>query len=325
MAVGALATGGFLHGDEHLAGALEDSEDRLGVAEDVAGAEEAHHAALHAEDGGLGADGRARALGVGELLAGADGAEGDVVGDDHADGGLDLLGGGLEHRAEGGRAGDRAVDDVIDLVGFEGEDLGEAAADFVEEEHAADGGRAVEARELRGGDGDTVEVVVAELTGDVPERGVVAEVGAVGVPLADGRAVGGDGFLGLDGDRGAEDGGAVVLGAERGSEGAAAVGGRAVGQGFAAEEVRGIRAEGEGGDAAEAGVGVEEFDAIEDGTIGIGEALVARAGPHEIEGVVGDAEGLVGVARERDVGVGVDERGGCGVGGVGGHGGLTKG
>jgi hypothetical protein len=52
---------------------------------------------------------------------------------------------------------------------------------------------------LGGGDGDGVEVVVAELAGGVAELGVVAEVGAVGVPLADGGAVGEIAFSGADG------------------------------------------------------------------------------------------------------------------------------
>jgi len=53
---------------------------------------------------------------VAELLAGADGAEGNVVGHHHPDGTLDLRGGGAHHRAERGGGGDGPVDDVVDLV-----------------------------------------------------------------------------------------------------------------------------------------------------------------------------------------------------------------
>jgi hypothetical protein len=49
---------------EHLAGAFEDAEDRLGVAEDVARAHETSHGTLDAEDRDFGADRGARALAV---------------------------------------------------------------------------------------------------------------------------------------------------------------------------------------------------------------------------------------------------------------------
>jgi hypothetical protein len=97
------------------------------------------------------------------------------------------------------------VHDVVDLVGLEAEDLGEAAADLVVADHALRA-FARRRRHLGGGDGDGVEVVVPELAGGVAALGVVAEVGAVGVPLADGGAVGEDGLLGADEDFGAEHG-----------------------------------------------------------------------------------------------------------------------
>jgi hypothetical protein len=48
-----LALGGALTALNIWPGALEDAEDRLGVAEDVARAEEAGHRALDASDGGI--------------------------------------------------------------------------------------------------------------------------------------------------------------------------------------------------------------------------------------------------------------------------------
>jgi hypothetical protein len=52
-----------------------------------------------------------------------------------------------------GGGGDRAVDDVVDLVGLEAEDLGEAAADLVEEDHARRANMPSLPISLGGGDG----------------------------------------------------------------------------------------------------------------------------------------------------------------------------
>ena len=75
---------------------------------------------------------------------------------------------------------------VVDLVGLEGEDLGQAAADLVDQDHAANGKGTVLPGEVGGGDGHRIEVVVAELAGGVAELGAEAEVGAVGVPFPHG-------------------------------------------------------------------------------------------------------------------------------------------
>ena len=60
---------------------------------------------------------------------------------------------------------------------------------------------AVAAGELGGGDGDGIEIVVAELAGGRVAGRVVAEVGAVGVPLAHGRRAGEHRLFGLHAHR----------------------------------------------------------------------------------------------------------------------------
>lgn len=78
-----------------------ESEDGLRVSEDVLRTDEASHGSLDAHDGRLGGQGGGGALGVAELLPGADGSEGDVVGAEHADARFDLLWGGAEKGAVG--------------------------------------------------------------------------------------------------------------------------------------------------------------------------------------------------------------------------------
>mmetsp|Transcript_95273 Transcript_95273/g.246710 ORF Transcript_95273/g.246710 Transcript_95273/m.246710 type:complete len:242 (-) Transcript_95273:472-1197(-) len=72
-------------------GGLEEAEDGLRVPEDVARADEAAHRPAHREHGGLCGDRCRGALGVRELLACADRAEGHVMSHGHADGALNLL------------------------------------------------------------------------------------------------------------------------------------------------------------------------------------------------------------------------------------------
>mmetsp|Transcript_95274 Transcript_95274/g.246715 ORF Transcript_95274/g.246715 Transcript_95274/m.246715 type:complete len:242 (-) Transcript_95274:472-1197(-) len=72
-------------------GRLEKAEDGLRVPEDVARADEAAHRPAHREHGGLCGDRCRGALGVRELLACADRAEGHVMSHGHADGALNLL------------------------------------------------------------------------------------------------------------------------------------------------------------------------------------------------------------------------------------------
>ena len=245
--------GGLAGPREQLAGPFECAEDRLRVAEDVARTGEAAHGALHRHHGDLGAQGGGGAFGVRELLARSDGPPGDVMGHDHADGRLDLLGGGAEHRAVGGGARDRAVNHVVDRVRLQAEDFGEPTADLVVQDHPPQGEGAVSAGKLGRGDGHGVVVVVAELAGGVAEGGVEAEVRSVGVPFAHGRAVGDDRFLGRDGPVGAEDGRPV---------------GMRVRGGLLAEDRGGVGAQRDRGEAADHAVCEEHQGALEDRRVG---------------------------------------------------------
>mmetsp|Transcript_20101 Transcript_20101/g.54793 ORF Transcript_20101/g.54793 Transcript_20101/m.54793 type:complete len:383 (+) Transcript_20101:492-1640(+) len=202
--------------DDVLAGGrpsrgLEEAEDGLGVAEDVARAHEAAHRPAHREHRRLGGEGCGGALGVGELLARADRAEGHVVRHGHADGALDLLFGGAQERSVHGGGADGSVHDVVDLVALEAEDLSKAPPDLVQADHRAECLLPVDlARHLRGGHDHWVEVVVAELARRVPrDLGVVAKDGAVGVPLAHRRGVRADGLLRGATDARAKDTGAL--------------------------------------------------------------------------------------------------------------------
>ena len=57
------------------------------------------------------------------------------MGHNQADGRLDLLGGGAQHRPVHGRRRNRPMHHVIDLVILEAKDFGQPAADFVQAEH----------------------------------------------------------------------------------------------------------------------------------------------------------------------------------------------
>mmetsp|Transcript_39361 Transcript_39361/g.35051 ORF Transcript_39361/g.35051 Transcript_39361/m.35051 type:complete len:274 (-) Transcript_39361:666-1487(-) len=73
-------------------GGLIESEDGLRVSEDILGANKSVHGSLHTEDGGFSRNGSRSTLRVTQLLTSSDGSEGDVMGNKHTDGMLDLLG-----------------------------------------------------------------------------------------------------------------------------------------------------------------------------------------------------------------------------------------
>ncbi len=177
-------------------GRLEQAEDRLGIAKDVGWPDETAHRPPHTEHGDFRTDGGRGALGIGKLLAGPNRAEGNIVGHHQADRRFDLFRRGAQNRAVRSGRADGAVDDMIDLVVLQREDFGQSSANFVQQDHGPQGLSTVETAELRGGHCHRIEVVVAELSfGSVAGR-VVAEVRAVGVPLAHRGAVGHHGFLG---------------------------------------------------------------------------------------------------------------------------------
>mmetsp|Transcript_36279 Transcript_36279/g.81963 ORF Transcript_36279/g.81963 Transcript_36279/m.81963 type:complete len:570 (-) Transcript_36279:66-1775(-) len=260
---------------------LEETEDALRVAEYVLGPHKAAHRSSHGEHGRLRGDGGRGPLGVRELFACADGAEGHVVRHSHANGALDLLRCGPEHRAVHGRGGDGAVQDVVDLVALETEHLGKPAADLVEADHRAQGRLAVDlAGNLRGSHDNAIKVVVPELARRVAgDRGVVAEDGAVGVPLADGGGVRDDRLLRR-----------ALLGApeHRRPRGVCVL------QGLVAQAAGRVRLHGQSRDTAHDGVRVEHLDPLPHGRVD----AVAVLAADEVDRVLGDAKRLVGVCRQ---------------------------
>src|SRR3954451_144978 len=101
---------------------------------------------------------------------------------------------------------------MVDFVVLEGEHLGKAAADFVERRHGNKRLPSIEPSDLRGGNGNRIEVVVPELTGSYAAFRVVAKVRAVCVPFAHSRRGGKTRFLGRDSDAAAEHRNAAALG-----------------------------------------------------------------------------------------------------------------
>mmetsp|Transcript_35263 Transcript_35263/g.52411 ORF Transcript_35263/g.52411 Transcript_35263/m.52411 type:complete len:206 (-) Transcript_35263:24-641(-) len=173
---------------------------------------------------------------------------------------------------------------MVDLVGLQREDLCQSASNLIDGNHGLQGSLAIDvAVHLGGGQDDRVEIVVAELASSVArDGGVVAEDGAVGVPLADGGGVGNDGLLGGALLRGAEDSGALGVG----------VGG----QGLISEDGRGVGLQGERRDAAHDRVGVELLDALPHDRV----QIIAILASDEVLGILSDAESLVAVGREGD-------------------------
>ena len=171
---------------------LVESIDRKRIAKHVAGPQEAGERPSGAHHGHLRRERGRRPLAVGELVAGSDRAEGHIVGNHHANRRLDLFHRATDRRRKSRRTGDGAVMNMIDRVFPECEDFGQPAADLVDEQHHAERGVAIEAGLPRGGDRHGIEIIVAKLAGDAALGGVVAKVCAIGIPLADGRGVGGD-------------------------------------------------------------------------------------------------------------------------------------
>ena len=257
---------------------LELAEHALRIAENVARPEESAHRAHHGKNGHFRRNRGRCALRVTQLLTRANRAPRDVVGNSHTDRALDLLGGCAHHRAVGRGARDRAVNDVIDLVGLEREDFGEAAADLVDANHAAQRVRAVTPLLLRCGNGDGVEVVVAELARGVAELRVETEVGAVRVPLAHGVRVRDDRLLSGNLCGRTEHGHALRVRVLRR---------------LSAEDDGRVRIERDRADAAEHRVGVEHRGALKHRRVG--RADLPR---HEVDRELPDTEGLVRVARK---------------------------
>ena len=158
-------------------------EHGLGISEDVLWPQKASHGSTHGRDGHLGTDRGGSAFGIRKLLPGADGTPRNEVGDDHANGRLNLLRRCATHCPPHGGRGNGPVNHMVDLVGLETEDFRQTPADFVMQHHAPQCRRAIKPHHLGRGNGHRVKVVVAELTGNMTKLGPIAEVGAVGIPF----------------------------------------------------------------------------------------------------------------------------------------------
>ena len=150
---------------------FEERENRFGVAKNVGRADEAAHRAPGTQHGHFGAQSRGGAFRIGKLMPVPDRAERNVMRHDQADRRLDLVDVGSQQSREHDRRSDRAMHDVVDLVVLERKNFGQAAADFVEKNHRPNGLFAARAAQLGGGDGDGIEIVVAEFAFGVPARG----------------------------------------------------------------------------------------------------------------------------------------------------------
>jgi hypothetical protein len=131
---------------------------------------------------------------------------------DQSDGRFDLIDRGPQHCPKHRRRSDRAMQHVIDFVRFERKHFRQPAADLVERQHAALGDGAIQSAVLRGRNRHGIEIVVPKLTRHMAARGIVTEVRAVGIPLADGRTIGHDGLLGFHPHVGAEAARSLVVG-----------------------------------------------------------------------------------------------------------------
>ena len=169
---------------------LVEPVDRERVAKHVLRADEPRQRPPGTHHGRLRSERRRRPLRIGELVAGANRPKWHIVGHSHADRRLDLVFRAAEGGGVGGRACDGAMVDVVDSILPQRKDLGEPAANLVDQEHHAERRVTGEAGLPRRRDRDGVIVVVAKLAGRPPLRLVVAEVRAVGVPLTDGRRIG---------------------------------------------------------------------------------------------------------------------------------------
>lgn len=233
-------------------GLLELTEESLGVAEDVTGAQESGHGALHGLDRHLGTNGSTGSLGVAQLVTGTNSSPRNVVSNNHTDGRLDLLGGGPHERTISSSRSDGSVHNVVDLVGLKTEHLGKTSTDLITEKHGTKGDVSSESLLLASSNGNGVEVVVAELTSGVSELLIISEHGTVGVPLTDCRGVGENGLLG-------EDLGVVSKNCGTGSVLVADL----VFKGLITKNSRRIRLEGKSRQATHDGISMEEFDTLQ--------------------------------------------------------------
>jgi len=269
-------------------GGLVESPDSFGVSENILRADESLHSSLHADDGGFSGDSSGGTLGVRELFTSSDGSERNVMGNVHTDGGFDLFGGGTQQSTISGSGSDSTVNDVIDLVGLEGEDFSKSASDFVGKDQSSGSLGTIDAGVLlSSSDNNGVEIVVAEFTSLMAGKGgVITKYGTVGIPFSDGRRVGADSFFSND----------ELVRTENSSETDLTVNTGVV-EGFSSEDSGSVSLEGQSRETADDGISVEKLDSVDDGSRGLTVL-------NEIDGVFTDFEGLVGVSLQSDRGEG---------------------
>ena len=102
-------------------GRLVESEDSFRVTEDILRSNESVHGSLNAHKSSFSRETSRGSLGVRELLSSPDGSEGDVVSAEHTNGVFHLERGSSQESTISSNCSNSSVNDVIDLVGFQGE------------------------------------------------------------------------------------------------------------------------------------------------------------------------------------------------------------
>mmetsp|Transcript_38714 Transcript_38714/g.95048 ORF Transcript_38714/g.95048 Transcript_38714/m.95048 type:complete len:419 (-) Transcript_38714:20-1276(-) len=173
-------------------GGFEESEDGLGVAEDVLGPSEASHGTTHAQDGGLGGDCCGGSLAVGQITPRTDSTERDVVRHSHPNSTLNLLRRCPQQSPIHSSRSDRPVDHVVDLVALQREDLRQTPTNLIGSDHRTEGLLPVNATcYLRRCNHHGIEIVVPKLPRRVSRnRRVVPKHSPVRIPFPHSRRVG---------------------------------------------------------------------------------------------------------------------------------------
>jgi hypothetical protein len=102
-------------------GRLVESEDSFRVTEDILRSNESVHGSLNAHKSGFSGETSRGSLGVRELLSGSDGSEWNVVSAEHTNSVFHLERGSSQESTISSNGSDGSVNDVIDLVGLQGE------------------------------------------------------------------------------------------------------------------------------------------------------------------------------------------------------------
>ena len=248
-------------------------EHALWIPEDVLRSNESAHRTHHAEHRNFSTDRRARALGITELLASANGAPRNVMRNHHADGTLNLFRRRAHHRTPRGRTGNRAVHHMVNLVGLETEHLRKAPANLIRKHHAAQRRRTIKALHLRRSNRHWIEIIVPKLASNEAEFLAESKVRAVGIPFAHRAAICNDRLLRRNLHGASKERNAVRVG---------------VLQRLFAQDHRRVGAQSHRANAAQHAVRMKELGALL-------HRLRRRSTPHEFAGVLTEFERLIAV------------------------------